>query len=107
MTTLLISRTYSEVTPESAEDGDFSDTGLVYENTEFTFRELVRELRDCSQLSASHPGDCWHVWASTGFFTSDYSTGTEREESVHFSRDNDHRLVKYWRKALKAAGLIK
>ena len=107
MTTLLISRTYSEVTPESAEDGDFSDTGFVYEDTEFTFRELVRELRDCSELSASHPGDCANVWASTGFETVNYYTGTEREESVHFSRENDHRLVKYWHKAFKAAGLIK
>lgn len=107
MTTLLISRTYSEVTPESAKDGDFSETGFVYENTEFTFRELVRELLDCCQISASHPGDCANVWASTGFSTSDYSTGTEREESVHFSRSNSPRLLKYWRKAIKAAGLIK
>lgn len=107
MTTLLISRTYSEVTPESAEDGDFSDTGFVYKDNEFTFRELVRELRDCCHLSASHPGDRSNVWASTGFSTSDYSTGTEREESVHFSRSNHPRMIKYWRKALKAAGLIK
>lgn len=107
MTTLLISRTYSEVTPESAEDGDFSKTGFVYENTEFTFRELVRELRDCQYLSESHPGDCAHVWASTGFATVNYYTGAEREENIHFSRSNHPRLLKYWRKALKAARLMK
>ena len=107
MKTLLISRTYAETTPESAEDGDFSDTGFVYEDTEFTFRELVRELRDCQHLSESHPGDCATVWACTGFETVNYYTGTEREESIHFSRSNSPRMLKYWRKALKAAGLIK
>lgn len=107
MKNLLISRTYSETTPESVEYGDFSDTGFVFEDTEFTFRELVRELRDCQYLSESHPGDCAHVWASTGFETKNYYTGTEREENIHFSRSNHPRLLKYWRKALKAAGLIK
>jgi len=102
---LLISRCYSEVTPESAEDGDFSDTGFIYEAQEFTFRELVRELRDFYTLSDSRSSGVG-TWACSGFGTSDYSTGTEREETLHFSRDNAPRLHKYWPKALRAAGLL-
>jgi len=107
MNALIISRSYSETTPESAEDGDFSDTGFVYEAQEFTFRELVEELRDCYTLSESPSRGGRHVWASTSWETSDYSTGTEREENVHFHRDNPERLARYWTKALRAAGLLK
>lgn len=107
--TLLISRCYSTVTPESAEAGDFADTGHVYESADFTFRELVRELRDFYSLSCSHPGPSpdASIWACSGFEVSDYSTGEEREETLHFSRDNPPRFHKYWGKALRAAGLIK
>jgi len=107
--TLLISRCYSTITPESAENGDFADTGHVYEATPFTFSELVRELRDFYSLSCSHPGPrpCASVWACSGYQVTDYSTGEEREETLHFSRDNAPRLEKYWGKALRAAGLIK
>lgn len=99
---ILISKTYYETTPESAENGDFSDTGLVYENAEFTFRELVRELRDYSE-SSSYP--CTDTsWVSTGFGVDDYSTGTETEYSLHFSRANPELKRKYWVKALRYAG---
>lgn len=102
---ILISRYYSETTPESAEDGDFSDTGFVYDSCEFTFRELVRELRDFYTLSDSRFSGVG-TWACSGFETTDYRTGTEREETLHFSRDNAPRLEKYWPKALRAAGLL-
>jgi len=107
--TLIISRCFSAVTHESAEVGDFADTGHVYESVEFTFRDLVRELRDFSSLSCSHPGPFpdASVWACSGYEVSDYSTGEEREETLHFSRDNPPRSQKYWGKALRAAGLIK
>lgn len=109
LATLTLSRCYSTITPESSENGDFADTGHVYEAAEFTFRELVRELRDFSSLSCSHPGTSpdASVWACSGYATSDYATGEEREETLHFSRDNAPRLRKYWGKALRAAGLIK
>lgn len=101
---LLISRCYSETTPESAEDGDFPDTGFVYESQEFTFRELVCELRAFCTLSDSRFSGVV-TWACSGFET-DYRTGTEREETLHFSRDNAPHLHKYWPKALRAAGLL-
>lgn len=106
---LLISRTYSETTPESAEDGDFSDTGFVYQDVEFTFRELVKELSEMSESSRWPSTGSTHDWYSTPFEVTDYGTGTgtERQESIHFSRSNPPRLAKYWSKAARAAGLIK
>ena len=105
--TLLINRCYATVTPESAENGDFEDTGLVYQDADLTFRELVQELREFTSLSSSHSTGSIGDWASTGFETSDYRTGEEREETLHFSRENPERFHKYWAKALRAAGLIR
>lgn len=104
--TILISRYYSTVTPESAEDGDIEDSGEVYTDTEFTFRELVREMRDFSHASQA-PGPVSNVntWLSSGYEDVDYRTGEAREETLHFSRENPERLGKYWIKAAKAAGI--
>ena len=91
MTTIKVSRCYSEITPESAENGDFSDHGFVYESQDFTFSELVREIR--------HGGFTFYGgsdWLSTGYSTQDYRTGTEREETLHFSRENPTRLRKWF-----------
>lgn len=104
---ILINRAYSETTPESAERGEHSDCGMLRENEEYTFRELVRAMRE-------HPqGSCWPMrydeseWLSTGPYTRDYRTGTEREETLHYSRDNPPRNAKYWRWAMRAAGVLK
>lgn len=106
---LLISRTYEETTPEAAAEGENSDSGFVYQDTEFTFRELVTELRrgGFSEMSScpsdGHPRD----WASTPHEVDDYSTMTYRSESLHFSSSNPPQKGKYWAKALRAVGLIK
>lgn len=101
---ILINRCYSETTPESAESGDFSDTGFIAQDEPVTFRELVEVLR-------SHPvSSCWpasgdvHTWFST-YPETDYRTGTEREESVHFSRENPPHKAKYWEKAARVAAV--
>lgn len=104
---LLINRCYSETTPESADDGDFSDAGFITENEEVTFRELVQLLKthpDSSSMPAR--GDVGE-WYGTGFSVSDYGTMTEREETIHYSRDNPPQLAKYWRKAACAAGIVR
>jgi len=96
-------KTYSVVTPESAENGDYSETGFMdgYHKTderpepeELSFRELVDELRRYAFASSSKPyGE--HTWVSTELST-DYYTGEEEEESLHFAEGNP----KYWIKAL-------
>lgn len=98
--------TYSETTPESAEDGDCSDTGWIDEDGESCEPEdedetaidnAVRILRNAGvtepSSSAFHPG----LWYSTEPQVIDYSTGTEREESYHlkgFSEDEEREIYR-------------
>lgn len=104
---ILIDKTFSEVTPKSAEDGTTSDSGHVYVNCQYTFRELVSELRGYTETSGYPCTGSVRDWVSTGYSVEDYSTMTERSESLHFSRDNAAHKAKYWRKALQAAGLAR
>lgn len=104
---ILISRTYSETTPESVEQGDFSDHGFIAKAESVSFRDLVRLMRKCSEGSAwPLVGDISEAYSS-GFYTSDYRTGTERAESLHYCRENPPRCAKYWRLAAIAAGLVR
>ena len=104
---ILISRTFAEVTPESAQDSDFSNQGFICEKETVSFSELVDLMREHNEPSQSPNNGNTSVWYSTGFYTSDYSTGTDREESIHFHKDNTPNAAKYWRLAAKFAGLIK
>ena len=95
-----VSKTYADVTPESAEHGDFDATGFVWEGEELTFRELVEEF-------SGH--NCWQLaegadWLSTGFYTVCYMEGREREENLHIERPTA-RHERYYRLALKLAGV--
>ena len=104
---ILIDKTFSEVTPESAEHGDTSDSGHVCVNCEYTFRALVQELRNFSETSSYPCAGSPRDWVSTSYSVEDYSTMTARSESLHFSHDNPARKAKYWRKALQVAGLAR
>lgn len=99
---LTIHRTYSEVTPESAESGEDSDSGSIGTES-VTFRELVELLRE-HPVPSSWPtdGTRWD-WFSTYSFVTDYQSLTERIESIHFDHSNPSRLEKYWRKAIQLA----
>jgi hypothetical protein len=100
---IIISRTYTETTPESAEVGDFSDTGYIDERQEVTFRELVKLMKEHNDPSQSPTNGNIHTWFSSHSYTSDYRTGTERAESIHYHRDNTPNAEKYWRYAYNAA----
>ncbi len=94
---ILISRTFAEITPESCADSDFSDHGFIDEKQECTFSELVTLMREHNIPSCSPNDYGVNVWYSTDFYTTDYSTGTNREESIHFHRDNTPNAAKYWK----------
>lgn len=99
---ILINITYAETTPDSAEIGDFSDQGFVKENQRVTFKELVALMKIYRNACASgEPGITW--WFSCGWFNKDSKTNTEREESIHYSRDNPPNCEKYWLKAANIA----
>lgn len=100
---ILISRTYSEITPESCEQGDFSDNGFISEVEEVSFRELVDLMKTHFSPSCSPDNYDTDTCYSTGFYTSNYRTGTEREEYIHFHSDNTENAAKYWKYARLAA----
>jgi hypothetical protein len=91
--------TYKEVTEESASMGDFSDTGFVSEDNEVECEEdelidtVASLLRDYTEPSAFIVDD--DCWFSTDPET-DYSDGTERVESIHFSGLPAGTLAKAW-----------
>ena len=101
-----ISKTFEVVTEESAQDGEAAERGFVFEERPYTFRELVREMEgfpECSDRPASGRVGEW----LTSYAEQDYRTGAYESESIHFCRSNPPRLAKYWRKAMRAAGIIK
>lgn len=103
---IIINRTYSEITPESVEDGDFSDNGFITEREEISFRELVCLMREHPYPSASGMDINKNVWFSSGFQITDFSDGTEREECIHFHSDNVPMIEKYWKRAAEFAGIL-
>jgi hypothetical protein len=103
---IIISQTYAEITPESVDDGDFSETGFVFEDTGYTFRELVDLMREHREPSQWPNDGQTTVWLSSGFDMTGYRTCTGRETSIHYSRSNPPRNHKYWRRAMLAAGII-
>lgn len=105
MLTFTVSRTYSETTPESAEDGDSSDEGFVYKDEQQSFREVVSALRECSEVSQC-PVTTGHAWASTEYTVIDYQTGTDRSESIHVNAINGKEPTAHqMRRLFRAAGL--
>jgi hypothetical protein len=94
---LLINQTFQTVTPESAVDGDFADSGFVLINEPVTFRDLVSLMQDHPESSCGGVGSIWDWYSSYG--TINYRTGEERTTSIHYSRQNPPRNEKYWRKA--------
>lgn len=92
-------RSFSDMTPESAEHGDWEATGILSE-WNLTFRELVEELAGHRKWQCVEGAD----WLTTGFHTIDYGTGREREETLHV-RCYTARHERYYQLALKLAGL--
>ncbi len=103
---ILISRTFEVVTPESAEYGDVSESGFLVESESVTFRELVSLMESHPIPSNSHPEGSQWEWLSSHPET-DYRDASETTESIHFARENPPRRLKYWRKAMRAAGIIR
>lgn len=73
-----VSQTFSDVTPESAKQGDFSDTGFEFQDVEYTLRELIDYIKSNGFYREGGTG-----WLTQGNHTSDYSTGTETTIDLH------------------------
>lgn len=103
---ILISRTFDVVTPESAEEGEAAESGFLAESESVTFKELV-SLMESHPVPSCHPpsGEAYE-WLSS-YPSQDFRDCSETTESLHFSRENPPRRLKYWRKAMLAAGIIR
>jgi hypothetical protein len=100
---ILINKTFAEVTPESSEHGDFSDSGFISQDEQVDFRELVQLMKEHLDPSSSPDPMNTNTWYSSGYYTENYKTGTDRETSIHFSRNNTPNAAKYWKWARQAA----
>lgn len=94
---ILFSMTYSETTPESSEDGDFSDSGFVWGEgggEHCSFHQLVDyvEYYGFTYWSSSDQTG----WLSTGFSITDFISLTERETNLH---PQNARSLRYLKKA--------
>ena len=98
---LLIDKTFATYTQESSNDGEASEQGFVFENRSVTFRELVDTLRglEPSQYPITGASWCWFMTAHE-----DCRNGESTEYSFHWSRKNKPHALKYWIKAIRAAG---
>lgn len=103
---ILVNKTFDIITPESAVIGDFEESGFEFQNEPFTFRELVELMSEHPQPSQWPNNGGPRVWLSS-YGEQDFRTGEEKTTSIHFSRENDSRMEKYWTKAMKFAGLLK
>lgn len=92
------------VYPAPDDEGDYCPDGESSStDEEVSFRELIELLQDhihpsCSPLR----GDAFE-WFSTEAYQCPYS-GEYTEHSLHFSRENPPRMLKYWKAAIRAAG---
>lgn len=99
---ILINKTMEIITEESAEHGEAAEQWMEYENTEFTIREIVKDIKglEPSQSPITNPEYVWF----TSYGEMDYITGDYENYSLHYSRDNKPSSLKHWIAAIKAAG---
>jgi len=79
-----VSMTYSNVTPESAELGDFSETGFVWQDQPYTSLELIDLIKGFGYYELSdHGGNSIDLYGES--FTQDYTTGETCQECIHIT----------------------
>ena len=75
--------TFSTVTPESAEDGDYAETGFELEGTDF--RTAIACFGDCAESADSWPVDGSVRWFDSPIIQdrAHFELGHERHLSLH------------------------
>lgn len=79
--------------------------GLVHE-TGLSFRELVGYMKHYAAPSCSPASGATYEWLSAPS-EENWDTGEIKEYSLHYHHKNHPRYAKYWRMAMRAAGVIK
>ena len=90
------------VYPAPEDDDDYCPDGESTSVEEsVSFRELVDLMREHVYPSASHLRGTPEEWFSAEAYQDPYS-GRWMHFSIHYSRDNPPRALKYWRAAINA-----
>ena len=101
---LLITKTCEIITEDSAENGEAHEQWVDFENAEFEFRELVKNLKhktpSCYPITECN---AQYVWFTENG-EQDFRTGDYENYSLHYSKLNPARNLKHWIAAIKAAG---
>lgn len=79
-------------------DGESTST-----DEEVSFRQLIGLLQEHIRPSCIPLHGSSFEWFSTEAYQCPYS-GEYTENSLHFSRENPPRMLKYWKAAIRAAG---
>jgi hypothetical protein len=103
LTINLVTETYDWPCGDEEPAQEPSDSDIRTESV--SFRELVSIMREYSEPSCYPPVGADFEWLSRS--ETDYRTGADTVESLHYARENPTRNLKYWRAAMKAAGFVK
>lgn len=106
---MILIHTIEERYNEDDEGYPFLDEGgFLTQNDPIGFRDLVYMMtREGFRNPSSYPpSGSMFEWLATDTET-DYRTGENSYKTLHYSMKNHPRKVKYWKKAMKAAGIIK
>lgn len=83
-----VSKTYSCVTPESAEFGDFSETGYEDYGQFWSLKDLIRLIeRDFGFYAEFYFNGPCEITVYGDFHTTDYRTGEDTQEAFHISAE--------------------
>jgi len=83
---ITITQSFQTTTPESAIEGDFDDYGWIdEEGTKYdTVEEAANHLKMEGVMEKSTSNSCLgSFWYDSNWFTSNYSTGEEKQHSYH------------------------
>jgi hypothetical protein len=97
--TIIVSKTFEIVTPESAEYGDAEERGFEFADVSYTENELERELSRGGYMYLSSSGKPnSSTWITTHEEVEDYGDGSTITYSLHYSNENgnDPEAEKVW-----------
>jgi hypothetical protein len=79
-----VAKTYQTVTPESAEMGDFEDSGFIFERrNDYSLKDIIDEINQNSVEHCQENGNGFDIYFSS--YCSDYQTGEDTSECLHVS----------------------
>jgi hypothetical protein len=110
-----VSRTFANVSEDSAHDGAYSRTGWVFRDRPMELRQVLRELEGCFELSTSSRDLTGREWATAnvpvsmrvGAILYNPRRVISRQESVHIrDRNGEYLKPRTLARIFQLAGLM-